>query len=366
MSAVDPKPEVSQPGPPLFERRLIDRPFVWGFNIALGIAVAAALLLAAVNLSTLLFSIFMAAFITVGLDPLVRFLQSKGMKRGIAILVVVLAIIGVMVAIVWVVVPSIGRQIAQLAAFIPTAIAHIKSEGWYLTANDATNGIIASIADGITAAVQNPAFWATVGGGVTQFGLQLASSISGLFFVLVLTIYFISSYDTTKDSLYRLINRSHRQSVIDYSEQILQNVGRYLSGMVTLAFLNATYSTILLLIIGVPGALLIGIIAFFITIIPLIGTVLTTLAMSLIAFIYNPSAGLLVLIFMLAYMQVEAYVLTPRVMSKAVKIPGSIVLISAIAGGTLFGLPGALVAIPISAGILLIITGVVMPRKEAN
>jgi predicted PurR-regulated permease PerM len=271
-----------------------------------------------------------------------------------------------MVAIVWVVVPSIGRQIAQLAAFIPTAIAHIKSEGWYLTANDATNGILASIADGITAAVQNPAFWASIGGGVTQFGLQLAGSISSLFFVLVLTIYFISSYDTTKDSLYRLINRSHRQSVIDYSEQILQNVGRYLSGMVTLAFLNATYSTILLLIIGVPGALLIGIIAFFITIIPLIGTVLTTLAMSLIAFIYNPSAGLLVLIFMLAYMQVEAYVLTPRVMSKAVKIPGSIVLISAIAGGTLFGLPGALVAIPISAGILLIITGVVMPRKEAN
>jgi predicted PurR-regulated permease PerM len=366
MKSVEPDPEAGQAVVPILERRLIDRPFVWGFNIALGIAVAAALLLAAVNLSTLLFSIFMAAFITVGLDPLVRFLQSKGMKRGVAILVVVVAIIGIMVAIVWVVAPSIGRQIAQVAAWIPIAIAHVKTEGWFGGADGVSNGILSGIADGIAGAVQDPGFWATVGGGVTRFGLQLASSISGLFFVLVLTIYFISSYDATKGSLYRLINRSNRQSVIDYSEQILQNVGRYLSGMVTLAFLNATYSTILLLIIGVPGALLIGIIAFFITIIPLIGTVLTTVAMSLIAFIYNPSAGLIVLIFMLIYMQVEAYLLTPRVMSKAVKVPGSVVLISAIAGGTLFGLPGALVAIPISAGILLIITGVVMPRKEAN
>jgi len=71
-----------------------------------------------------------------------------------------------------------------------------------------------------------------------------------------------------------------------------------------------------------------------------------------------------VLILMLIYMQVEAYVLTPKIMSKAVKVPGSVVLISALAGGTLGGLAGALVAIPISAAILLILKGIVMPRKE--
>jgi predicted PurR-regulated permease PerM len=92
--------------------------------------------------------------------------------------------------------------------------------------------------------------------------------------------------------------------------------------------------------------------------------VLTTIIMSIIAFIYDPTAGIIVLILMLIYMQVEAYVLTPKIMSKAVKVPGSVVLISALAGGTLGGLAGALVAIPISAAILLILKGIVMPRKE--
>ena len=74
----------------------------------------------------------------------------------------------------------------------------------------------------------------------------------------------------------------------------------------------------------------------------------------------------MVLIFILIYMQIEACILTPKVMGKAVQIPGSVVLIPALAGSTLFGLPGALVAIPISAGIILIIKEVVMPHKQLS
>ncbi len=69
---------------------------------------------------------------------------------------------------------------------------------------------------------------------------------------------------------------------------------------------------------------------------------------------------------MLVYMQIEAYILTPKVMGKAVQVPGTIVLISALAGGTLLGLLGALVAIPISAGILLIIREVVVPKQARS
>jgi predicted PurR-regulated permease PerM len=184
------------------------------------------------------------------------------------------------------------------------------------------------------------------------------------FFIAILTIYFIASYDSTKQSLYHLVRRSNRTQFEGYSERILQNFGKYLSGMVILAFFNATYSLILLLITGVPGAFLIALAAFFITLIPLIGTVLTTAVMTVLALIHSPVSAVVVLVFMLIYMQVEAYILTPKVMGKAVQVPGSVVLISALAGSTLFGLPGALVAIPISAGIILIIKEVVMPRKE--
>ena len=337
---------------------------VWGFGVALGLVLAAGLVLALVNLSGLVFSIFMAAFITVGLDPLVRMLERRGMKRGLAILLVILAIVAIAVAVILVVVPVVIEQLGQLRVSLPAAAERLAAEGWFDGTNEASNGVLGAVLSWIATTVQDPAFWAVLAGGVTQIGVGLVSGISGALFILILTIYFIGTYEPTKAALYRLVSRSHRAGFVDYAERILGNVGRYLSGMVTLAFLNATYSTIQLVAVGVPGALLIGLIAFFITIIPLIGTVLTTIALSIIAFIYSPTAGLIVLVLMLIYMQVEAYVLTPKVMSKAVKVPGSVVLISAIAGGTLFGLPGALVAIPVSAGIILIVTEVVMPRKE--
>jgi predicted PurR-regulated permease PerM len=347
-------------------RRVIDRPYVWGLLAALGILTALVLALALANLSVLMFSIFMAAFITVGLDPLVRWLERKGMTRAFAILTVISLIIVIIVGIIWIVVPVVVEQLAQLIDSIPDAVARLRDEPWFDGADSATNGVINAVVSTVSAAVQDPAFWAALGGGVTQLAFGAVAAVSGAFFIMILTIYFVGTYDATKDAAYRLVSRSHRASFIQYAEQILQNVGRYLSGMVVLAFMNATFSTLLLLAVGIPSALLIGIVAFFITIIPLIGTVLTTIAMSIIAFIYSPPAGLIVLVLMLIYMQLEAYVLTPRIMSKAVKVPGSVVLISAIAGGTLFGLPGSLVAIPASAGIILVVKGVVMPLKERS
>ena len=69
-------------------------------------------------------------------------------------------------------------------------------------------------------------------------------------------------------------------------------------------------------------------------------------------------------IYYLVYMQVEAYVLNPRIMAQAVKVPGAIVVIAALAGGTLLGILGALIAIPVAASILLIINQVVVPRQN--
>ena len=143
----------------------------------------------------------------------------------------------------------------------------------------------------------------------------------------------------------------------------MQNVGRYLSGMVVLAFFNAVYSLHPPVARRLPFALVISVAAFFITLIPLIGTVLTTAVMTGSRSSSRRRPRSSCSIAMLVYMQVEAYILTPRVMSKAVQVPGSIVLIAALAGGTLAGLPGALVAIPVAAGILLIIKEVVVPAK---
>jgi predicted PurR-regulated permease PerM len=343
---------------------MTQHPLRWGFLVTIGALGAIALGLAVFNLSSIVFSVFLAAFITVGLDPLVRWFQRHGMTRTWAIVTVILLIVAVIVGIIWVVVPLIVSQITTLVRVIPQEVANLKAQGWFDASNEASNGVLGSIVNWIAGEATKPEFLAAVGSGAVGLGISIANAISSGFFIAVLTIYFVGSYDATKAAAYRLVKASHRATFVNYSERILQNVGKYLSGMVILAFANSVFSTILLLATSVPGAFVIGILAFFITLIPLIGTILTTVVMTILAFIHSPVSGLVVLILMLVYMQVEAYILTPKVMSKAVKIPGAVVLISALAGGTLFGLPGALVAIPISAGIILIITEVVMPTKE--
>lgn len=347
--------------PTLSQRR---GPLASGYIFTLGAIGAVATGLALYGLSSLLFSVFFAAFATVGLDPLVRWFERRKFSRAWALVTVILLIIAVLVTIVWVVLPVVVQQVQHLATAIPQEIAVMKEQGWFDPANSASNGVLGNLANWIATVITNPSVWAALGSGLVGFGLSLVSGITSGFFIAILTIYFIASYDSTKAAAYKLVAASHRDQFVKYTERILKNFGRYLSGMVTLAFFNAVYSVILLVVTGVPGALLIGILAFFITLIPLIGTILTTIAMTILAFIHSPVSGLVVLIFMLIYMQVEAYVLTPKVMGKAVQIPGSVVLISALAGSTLFGLAGALVAIPISAGVILIIKEIVMPRKE--
>jgi len=348
------------------EQTMNQRPLRWGFVVTLGALGAVATGLAIYNLRSIVFSVFLAAFATVGLDPLIRWFQRHGMKRVWAVVTVILLIVAVLVAIVWVVVPLVVSQITTLVQAIPREVANLKEQGWFDPSNEASNGVLGSIVNWIATEITDPQVLATIGSGAIGLGFTIANALASGFFIAILTIYFVGSYDATKAAAYRLVSASHRETFIGYSERILGNVGKYLSGMVILAFINAVYSVILLVATGVPGAFLIGILAFFITLIPLVGTVLTTAVMTVLAFIHAPVSGLIVLILMLIYMQVEAYILTPRVMAKAVKIPGSVVLISALAGGTLFGLAGALIAIPISAGIILIVTEVVMPAKQRS
>ena len=136
--------------------------------------------------------------------------------------------------------------------------------------------------------------------------------------------------------------------------------------MVILAFCNSMVALALHLILGLPFPGLMAIAAFCITLIPLIGSVCYWIFATFLALFTDPLSALIFAVVYLIYMQLEAYVLTPKVMNKAVSVPGALVVIGALVGGTLLGLLGALVAIPITASILLIIKRIYIPRQDAK
>lgn len=339
---------------------------LWGFRVALGLLAAALLALVVVNLSDVLLSVFIAAFVALGLDPLIRWFERRGMSRASAIVTVLILFIAVVVGIVWILIPPVVDQATSLITNLPGQVKGLEDSGWFEQVNETTNGLAGTLATGIGDILSDPNTWATIGGGALAFGASILNAVSTGFFVVVLSIYFIATLDSSKRAIYTLVAASDRPVVVPLAEKIMQSIGKYLSGMVVLAFLNAVFSTILLVLTGNPYALILGVIALFVTLIPLIGTVLTTVLMTVVSLFVSPTAALIVFIAMLIYMQVEAYILTPRVMGKAVQVPGTIVLISALAGGTLLGLLGALVAIPISAGILLILREIVIPKQAVS
>ena len=118
-------------------------------------------------------------------------------------------------------------------------------------------------------------------------------------------------------------------------------------------------------IVGIKFSLVLASITFSLALIPLVGSISGAAIVTVVALTTSPTAAVIAGIYYLIYMQIEAYVISPRIMTKAVAVPGAVVVVAALAGGALMGVIGALVAIPVAASIILIIRQVWVPRQNA-
>ncbi|WP_298943683.1 AI-2E family transporter [uncultured Microbacterium sp.] len=344
----------------------LNRPFGVGFLLTAGALLAIGLGAAVTSLATIWIYIAFALFAALGLDPVVRSLQRRHVPRTWGIVIVYSVFTLLLVGVMWLVVPTVIRQIAQFLDSIPTMIADFQNTDAYAWLRDQFGDQVPVWLDQLQAFITNPNNIATIGGGVLQVGVGIATTISGIIIIIVLSLYFLASLDQMKSAFYRLAPARNREFVGEMTEEITGSVGSYLMGMVVLAFFNSVITFILYSILGLPFPLLLAVVAFCLTIIPLVGTVIFWIVGTVVALFSSPIAALVFGVLYLIYMQLEAYVLTPKVMNKAIAVPGSLVVIGALVGGTLMGLLGALVAIPVTASILLIIKKVFIPRQDAK
>lgn len=337
--------------------------FRGGFVATLGALTALALGAAIMSLTYAITLVFASFFIALGLDPLVRKLEQWGLSRVKAVLCVLAGFLIFAALVFSLVIPLLVTEGHKLIVSLPANLDRIEEQAWFISLNTTLDGSLIPGLEWIQKTIADPSTWLFVGNGALKVGLGVANTVVGTLFVTVLTMYFVTSLEQMKQAFYRLVPASKREKVTEISEEIASSVGSYLSGMSILAAMNALFTFILLTIMNVPFAAVLGVLALPITMIPLVGSVISTLIVTTIALISAPSTGLIVAIVMIAYMQIEAYILTPRIVGKAIQIPGSMVLIGAMVGGTLAGLLGALVACPASAAILLILKKVVVPAQ---
>jgi predicted PurR-regulated permease PerM len=347
----------------------IHSPFRVGLFAGLGVLLALVIGGAVESLVSILTYILTAIFLALGLDPLVSWLEKRGVKRPIAIILTLVGVIGVVTGLVFALIPVITEQVTNLSELITDTIIPAFEN------DDLTKEIAANVPwlnldeviDQVSAFFQDPANITDIGGGIFEAGVSIATGVFGGIVVLILMIYFVSSLGSLKRGLYQVVPASKRLEFIRLAEQISQSVGRYVMGQVTLAFVNGVLSFIVLSVLGVKYSALLAFIAFLGSLIPLVGTVSASVVISLAVLLFNGTGWQVIVVaaWYVVYMQVEAYVLSPRIMARAVKVPGVVVVIAALTGGTLLGILGALIAIPVAAAIQLILKEVILPRQNA-
>jgi predicted PurR-regulated permease PerM len=345
----------------------LNSPFRLGLVITLGGLVAIALGLAFWNLSTIIIYVVFALFAALGLDPVVRWLARHSVSRAWAIVIVYTAFAVVLAGVLLLVVPTLVKQIGAFFTDLPQTISDFEKSDFYGWLSDTFGSQVGQITDQVEKFLTNPANIAAIGGGVVNFAVGVGTAISGLIIVLVLSLYFLAGLPAMKVAFNRFAPARNRATAAAMTDQITDSIGAYLMGMVLLAFCNSIVAFLLHLFLGLPFPALMAMLAFLITLIPLIGSVLYWITATTIAlFTGGWVPALIFAIIYLIYMQLEAYVLTPKVMNKAISVPGALVVIGAMVGGTLLGLLGALVAIPVTASILLIIKQVFIPKQDAK
>ncbi|MRH29538.1 AI-2E family transporter [Microbacterium sp. SYP-A9085] len=349
----------------------VQNPFRIAFVATLGVGLGLLLIGSIQTLSTILLYIGTALFLSLGLEPVVAFLVRRRLPRWAAVLVTILLVLAVFAGIVLLIVPTIVSQISQLVQAIQTflqdtALSLVDVKHWIHSVFPA---IQESAVDDAIANAQKwlLANWGSITGGVINVGIAFFGGLFGAFIVLILTIYFTASTPSLKGAVYQLVPASKRPRFIDLAEQITDSVGYYVMGQVTLGLINGILSSIFLSVIHAPFPAVLAVIAFFFSLIPLVGTLTGSAIIVLTCLIPglgSPTTALIAAVYYLIYMQLEAYVISPRIMNRAVSVPGAVVVVAALAGGSLLGLLGALIAIPVAASILIIYRQVVIPRQN--
>ena len=336
------------------------RAFRIGFVGALGVLLAALLGGIVGQLGTVILYVALALFLALGLDPVVSWLQRREMPRWLAILLVFVVVIGVFVGLIATIVPIIVEQTTKIVEDWDSIVENVQNSDFVAWLNN-----LSGSGQGIQDAVGSAGDWLADPANLGDLGGGIAGGFTGAVIVLILTLYFLASLDSMRRYAARFVPASSRGSYREVSEEITGSVGRYVIGQVSLAAINGVLSLIFLSIIGAPAPILLAFIAFLFSLVPLVGTLTGAIIITLVCFAASPETALAAGIYYLIYMQVEAYVLSPRIMNRAVAVPGALVVIAAVAGGTLGGVLGALVAIPIAASLIIIVEKVVFPRQDA-
>jgi predicted PurR-regulated permease PerM len=343
----------------------IDRshPFYFGFVATLGALVAIVLMRALASTSQIFVLIIVALFLATGLNPAVVAIQKRGMSRASAVAVIFISVIGFVIFFVAVVIPPVVSQGTQLINSGPTLLSDLKNNSTIADLNSQF-GIIDTLQSKLKEITADGTLIVSAFGGVIGVGRSVLSGTFTALTVLILTLYFITSLPQMVNLGVRFAPASRRDRVNLLTHAVISRVGSFVGSQIVIAAMASIFVLALSFVLGLPSPIAIAMIVLVCGLIPLIGHFIGCSVVTIIALTQSVSIGIIAFIAYVVYVQVENYIVTPRIMKRTLAVPGAVTIIAALIGTSLLGLVGGLLAVPIAASIILILDEVVFPRAD--
>ena len=339
---------------------------ILGLTIAtMGALTAFVLLRALAGASQVFVIILISLFLAMGLNPAVEAIRRRGTSRKMAVAIIfvgVLAFVGIFLALL---VPPLVNQSAHLINIAPSLLQDLKSNPTIASIND-QYAIIDAIQKKVTSLTSDGTILVSAFGGVIGVGKTVLSGTFTGLTILVLTLYFIVSLHQATEMALKLVPASRRPRIALLTDAVISRVGAFVGSQILISFLAGTFMTVAALVLGMPSPVAIGILVFICGLIPLIGHFIGASVFTIIAATQSVTIGLIGFVVYVLYVQVENYVIAPKIMRRTLALPGAVTIISALVGTSLLGLVGGLLAVPVAASIILILEEVVIPRAEQN
>ena len=310
--------------------------------------------------------IFIAGFLAIALAGPVNVLERR-MPRGLAVAIVYIALILTPIVLISVLVPPVVTQANNLAGDLPR-YAHDFSD--FVTKNRTLHRLQTDY--NITGKLEEqaaklPARLGDAAGVLSDIGLGLVNSIFTGVTILILSVFLMGAGPRWLEAWAARHTPEHGDWWRGLFARIGNAVGNYVAGALLQASIAGVSSWIVLLILGVPFALPLAVIIFLLDLVPLVGATLGAILVGLVT-VFNdfPVDTVIWVIWAIVYQQVENNVIQPRIQARAVQLEPLIVLISVLFGSTLFGVMGALLAIPVAAAIQITVREYLALRDSRN
>ena len=325
--------------------------------VVVGVALAAFLLY---QLRLLLILVFLAILLAAGLYGVVRFLE-RFLPRILAVLVTYVFLIAAFSLVLFLIFPPLVREAVEFADDAPRIGADLRDGAIALLDGIAGEGRGEEIVDSLTSGAQGalPEL-----GSLLSVPLTVAGILANALVVIFLSALMLIERDRSRGYLLEFVDEPDHQAVLGVARNALLRLGSYVRGQLLVMGIIGVGSGIGMAVLGVPFAIPLAALSFITAAIPLAGAFIAGGPIVLVALTISPVTGLLMAVWLVVLQQLEGSVITPLVQGRVVNLSAIAVLLGVVAGTSIAGIVGGIIAIPLVAVADVILRDIVFPLRR--